>query len=138
MRLLAALLVWLTFAVSAGASAPSALDQALKAGAASSSTGPQRTERIEAELVPMSAWAAPGSTAIVAVRQQIQPGWHTYWRNPGDSGGPTTLDWTLPNGVSAGEIVWPLPHRQRLQSLMNYGYEGEVFLPVPSEVPADA
>lgn len=138
MRLLAALLVWLTFAVSAGASAPSALDQALKAGAASSSTGPQRTERIEAELVPMSAWAAPGSTAIVAVRQQIQPGWHTYWRNPGDSGGPTTLDWTLPNGVSAGEIVWPLPHRQRLQSLMNYGYEGEVFLPVPIEVPADA
>ena len=136
MRLLAALLVWLTFAASATA-APSALDQALKAGAASPS-GPQRTERIEAELVPMSAWAAPGSTAVVAVRQQIQPGWHTYWRNPGDSGGPTTLDWTLPNNVSAGDIVWPLPRRQRLQSLMNYGYEGEVFLPVPIEVPADA
>jgi len=136
LRLLAALLVWLTFAASATA-APSALDQALKAGAASPS-GPQRTERIEAELVPMSAWAAPGSTAVVAVRQQIEPGWHTYWRNPGDSGGPTTLDWTLPNNVSAGDIVWPLPRRQRLQSLMNYGYEGEVFLPVPIEVPADA
>lgn len=136
LRLLAALLVWLTFAASATAT-PSALDQALKAGAASPS-GPQRTERIEAELVPMSAWAAPGSTAVVAVRQKIQPGWHTYWRNPGDSGGPTTLDWTLPAGVKAGDIVWPLPHRQRLQSLMNYGYEGEVFLPVPIEVPADA
>ncbi|MFZ4164927.1 protein-disulfide reductase DsbD family protein [Brevundimonas sp. NPDC058933] len=86
----------------------------------------------------MSAWAAPGSTAVVAVRQQIEPGWHTYWRNPGDSGGPTTLDWTLPNNVSAGDIVWPLPRRQRLQSLMNYGYEGEVFLPVPIEIPADA
>ena len=103
LRLLAALLVWLTFAASATAT-PSALDQALKAGAASPS-GPQRTERIEAELVPMSAWAAPGSTAVVAVRQQIQPGWHTYWRNPGDSGGPTTLDWTLPAGVKAGDIV---------------------------------
>nr|WP_183212283.1 thioredoxin family protein [Brevundimonas variabilis] len=86
----------------------------------------------------MSAWGAPGSTAIVAVRQVIQPGWHTYWRNPGDSGGPTTLDWSLPAGVRAGEIVWPLPERQRLATLMNYGYSGEVFLPVPVEIPANA
>ncbi|WP_298160389.1 thioredoxin family protein [Brevundimonas sp.] len=100
--------------------------------------GPQRTVRIEAELVPMSQWAAPGSTAIVAVRQEIEPGWHTYWRNPGDSGGPTTLDWTLPAGVSAGDIVWPTPGRLRLQDLMNYGYSGEVLLLVPIEVPADA
>ena len=100
--------------------------------------GPQRTERIEAELVSMSQWAAPGSTAIVAIRQQIEPGWHTYWRNPGDSGGATTLDWTLPAGVTAGDIVWPLPERQRLQDLMNYGYQGRVYLPVPIEIPADA
>ncbi|WP_363378205.1 protein-disulfide reductase DsbD domain-containing protein [Brevundimonas sp.] len=98
----------------------------------------QRTERIAAELVPMSQWAAPGSTAVVAVRQDIEPGWHTYWRNPGDSGGPTELDWTLPGGVEAGEIVWPLPERQRLQSLMNYGYSDQVYLPVPIEIPADA
>lgn len=100
--------------------------------------GPQRSERIEAELVSMSRWAAPGSTAVVAIRQDIQPGWHTYWRNPGDSGGATTLNWTLPTGVRAGEIVWPLPERQRLQGLVNYGYEGKVYLPVPVEIPADA
>lgn len=100
--------------------------------------GPQRTERIEAELVPMSRWAAPGSTAIVAVRQKIEPGWHTYWRNPGDSGGATTLDWTLPTGVTAGDIVWPAPERQRLLGLMNYGYSGDVYLPVPIEIPASA
>ena len=100
--------------------------------------GPQRTERIAAELVPMSAWAAPGSTAVVAVRQRIQPGWHTYWRNPGDSGGATSLSWTVPPGVKPGEIVWPLPQRQRLSGLMNYGYEGEVYLPVPVEIPATA
>ncbi|MGV8928562.1 MAG: protein-disulfide reductase DsbD family protein [Brevundimonas sp.] len=100
--------------------------------------GPQRTERIEAELVPMSTWAAPGSTAVVAVKQTIQPGWHTYWRNPGDSGGATTLDWTLPQGVQAGDIVWPVPERQRLAGLMNYGYSGEVWLPVPVEIPASA
>ncbi|KQW82028.1 thiol:disulfide interchange protein [Brevundimonas sp. Root1279] len=105
---------------------------------AQGSKGVQRTERIAAELVAMSQWAAPGSTAIVAVRQDIEPGWHTYWRNPGDSGGPTTLDWTLPAGVKAGDIVWPLPERQRLQSLMNYGYQGVVYLPVPIEIPADA
>jgi thiol:disulfide interchange protein/DsbC/DsbD-like thiol-disulfide interchange protein len=99
--------------------------------------GPQRTVRIEAELVAMSAWAAPGSTAIVAIRQQIEPGWHTYWRNPGDSGGPTTLDWTLPGGVVAGDILWPVPERQRLADLMNYGYSDRVFLPVPIEIPAD-
>ncbi len=105
---------------------------------AQASTGPQRTERIEAELVPLSQWAAPGSTAVVAIRQKIQPGWHTYWRNPGDSGGPTSLTWNLPDGVKAGDIVWPLPERQRLQGLVNYGYEDVVFLPVPIEIPASA
>lgn len=97
--------------------------------------GPQRTERIEAELVPMSQWVAPGSTTVVAVRQKIAPGWHTYWRNPGDSGGATSLIWTLPAGVSADPILWPLPSRQRLMSLMNYGYSGAVLLPVPIHVP---
>ena len=100
--------------------------------------GAQRTERIAAELVPMTQWATPGSTVVVAVRQDIQPGWHTYWRNPGDSGGATTLDWTLPAGVKADPILWPLPTRQRLLGLMNYGYSGEVFLPVPIQVPATA
>ncbi len=98
----------------------------------------QRTERIAAELVAMSQWAAPGSTAVVAVRQEIAPGWHTYWRNPGDSGGATTLAWTMPAGASAGDIVWPVPERQRLAGLMNYGYSGRVYLPVPIEVPASA
>lgn len=106
--------------------------------AAAQGAGVQRTERIAAELVSVSQWAAPGSTAIVAVRQDIEPDWHTYWRNPGDSGGPTALTWTLPGDVEAGEIVWPLPRRQRLNTLMNYGYSGEVYLPVPIAVPADA
>ena len=109
-----------------------------QASAQTAAAGPQRTERIEAELVPMSAWAAPGSTAIVAIRQDIKPDWHTYWRNPGDSGGATTLTWTLPRGVSAGDIVWPVPERQRLSGLMNYGYSGVVYLPVPIEIPASA
>ena len=106
--------------------------------AAQAVQGPQSTPRIEAELVAMSAWAAPGSTAVVAVHQTITPGWHTYWRNPGDSGAAPTLDWTLPTGVSAGEVIWPLPGRQPLLGLMNYGYSGETYLPVPVQIPPTA
>ena len=124
MRLLT-LLFWLILA-------PLALAQS------GSLAGPQRTDRIEAELVPMTAWATPGSTVVVAVRQAIEPGWHTYWRNPGDSGGATELDWTLPEGVGAGDILWPLPERQPYLGLVNYGYSHEVFLPVPLEIPATA
>ncbi|MEG1451547.1 protein-disulfide reductase DsbD family protein [Brevundimonas sp.] len=110
----------------------------VRAQAVTTALGPQSTERIEAELVPMGQWAVPGSTAIIAIRQKIQPGWHTYWRNPGDSGGPTEAQWVLPQGFVAGDIVWPLPERQRLQTLMNYGYSDVVYLPVPVEVPATA
>ncbi|HWW55705.1 MAG TPA: protein-disulfide reductase DsbD domain-containing protein, partial [Sphingopyxis sp.] len=93
---------------------------------------------VEISLVAMHQWAAPGSTAIVAVRQDIKPGWHTYWRNPGDSGGATELTWTLPANVSAGPILWPLPERQPVKGLMNYGYSRQVYLPVPIEVPRAA
>ncbi|HEY9396860.1 MAG TPA: protein-disulfide reductase DsbD domain-containing protein [Burkholderiales bacterium] len=66
-----------------------------------------------------------------------QPAWHTYWRNPGDSGLPTMLKWALPAGVKAGEIDWPTPVRLPVGSLLNYGYEGTVLLPVPVRLPAD-
>ena len=99
---------------------------------------PQRTAHLEAELAPMTASATPGSTVYVAVRHRIEPGWHTYWRNSGDSGGATRIAWTLPDGWTAGEIVWPTPERQRFAHLMNYAYSGEVHLPVPIQVPVDA
>jgi thiol:disulfide interchange protein DsbD len=94
--------------------------------------------KVQAELAPESAAAVPGGVIHVALRQQIAPGWHTYWRNPGDSGEPTRLAWTLPPGWSAGEIVWPTPGRHRLQHLVNYGYTDEVYLPVPIAVPPSA
>ncbi|MDP1912412.1 protein-disulfide reductase DsbD [Brevundimonas sp.] len=132
MNLFVRVLIWLAPVLSALCLWPA------QAAGQTSPAGPQRTERIEAELVPMSAWATPGSTAVVAVKQTIQPDWHTYWRNPGDSGGATTLTWTLPQGVRAGDIVWPVPERQRIAGLMNYGYSGVVYLPVPVEIPASA
>ena len=131
LRLLLALSLILGLAVPAAAQDAAPPDMPVR-------PGPQSTVRIEAELVSLSAWATPGSTLMLAVRQDIEPGWHTYWRNPGDSGGPTALAWRLPAGFGAGDIVWPLPERQRLGDLMNYGYSGVAYLPVPIVVPADA
>jgi len=59
------------------------------------------------------------------------PDWHTYWKNPGDSGLATELAWTLPAGVQAGAIAWPAPRKFPIGPLANYGYEGTVLLPVP-------
>jgi thiol:disulfide interchange protein/DsbC/DsbD-like thiol-disulfide interchange protein len=95
------------------------------------------TEHVRAELV---AHAPQGVQAGRDVRLGLliahAPHWHTYWKNPGDSGLPTQLAWQLPAGVSAGEIEWPTPSPLPLGPLMNYGYEGRVLLPVTLTVPA--
>lgn len=97
-----------------------------------------KTGHLEVELVSQEAGAVPGSTVFVALRQKIQPKWHTYWRNPGDAGDATKIAWTLPAGWTAGDIVWPTPERVRVGPLQDYAYHGEVLLPVPITVPASA
>src|SRR6185503_16909381 len=64
--------------------------------------------------------------------------WHTYWKTPG-TGLPTTLEWTLPAGWTAGEIQWPAPKilRDRTTTIIGNGYEGELLLPVTLTPPAD-
>jgi len=99
---------------------------------------PVNTGHLTAEIVAQTQGVAPGRTTYVALRQQIQPGWHTYWKNAGDSGQATMIAWTLPAGWTAGPFVWPTPKRLPVGPLMNYGYEGEVLLPVPVSAPADA
>jgi thiol:disulfide interchange protein DsbD len=99
---------------------------------------PADAGHLTAELVPQTRGVAPGQTVYVALRQKIDKGWHTYWRNPGDSGEATRIVWTLPAGWTAGDIVWPTPSLQPTGPLMNYGYGGEVLLPVPVTAPADA
>ena len=99
---------------------------------------PVDTGHLQAELVAQETTVAPGGTTYVALRQKIDKGWHTYWRNPGDSGEATRLAWTLPAGWQAGEIVWAAPSRLPFGPLTNYGYSGTVTLPVPVVVPADA
>ncbi len=88
---------------------------------------PVKTAHVEAELVAARTALVPGEPLTVALRLSMEKGWHTYWRNPGDSGLPTTLAWTLPAGIEAGPIEWPAPHELPVGPLVNYGYEGEVL-----------
>src|ERR1700722_3030580 len=71
---------------------------------------------------------APGQTFRVALVERIQPGWHTYWINPGDAGQATKLHWTLPEGYRVAEVQWPVPQVFRSGPLVTYGYEGEAIL----------
>ena len=96
------------------------------------------TPQLRAELVAHAPEGlGPGKPMWLGLKLQHQPHWHTYWKNPGDSGLPTRLAWTLPPGVEAGLIDWPVPHRLRVGPLVNYGFEGELLLPVALSLPAD-
>lgn len=105
--------------------------------AATGHAEPTRTDHAEAELHSQRDHAVPGSAFRVALRLRPDPGWHTYWRNPGDSGLPTTLEWTLPEGVEAGPIQWPWPATYRLADIVNYGYGDETLHLVDVKLPAD-
>ena len=84
--------------------------------------------------IALEAPAKPGTTVWVAIRQVIASGWHTYWRNPGDTGLPTSVTWNLPKGITAGKPLWPVPERFTAGSIVNYGYEKEATILVPLTV----
>ncbi len=98
--------------------------------AAAASAAPVRTGHVQAELVAQKSAFVPGADNVVALKLVLEKGWHTYWRNPGDSGLPTTLAWTLPAGISAGAIEWLPPRVLPAGPLTNYGYEDEALHPV--------
>ncbi len=97
-----------------------------------------KTPHVSAELIAQRTAVQPGEPVRIGLRLQHIPHWHTYWRNPGDSGLPTTLKWTLPAGSTAGEIAWPAPRRLPVGPLVNYGYEGDLLLPLTYTPPARA
>ncbi len=100
-------------------------------------SAPVKTPQVEAELVAERDALVPGEHISVALRLAAIPGWHTYWRNPGDSGEPPRIEWRLPAGFAAGEIEWPVPSRIPVGPLMNFGYKGEVLLLTRLVPPAD-
>lgn len=98
--------------------------------------GAVRVDSVEAELVADRTAVVPGTPMRIGVRLRHDPHWHTYWRNPGDSGLPTRVDLDLPEGFVAGAIRWPAPQRLFIPPLANYGYEGEIVLPMALDVPS--
>lgn len=96
------------------------------------------TPQVKAQLVASVESVYPGAEVYLGVNQKIIPHWHTYWINPGDSGNPTTIDWTLPEGASASDIIWPAPSRFSMGPITNYAYENDVTLLTKIKIPADA
>ena len=125
-RLLLATFLGAFSALSTGASAQNTLKSVVT------------TEQVRAELMAHAPDGAdPGKPVWIGLQLSHQPEWHTYWKNSGDSGLPTALEWTLPPGVIAGDIAWPLPKKIPIGNLANYGYEGTVLLPVPLTITPD-
>ena len=96
-----------------------------------------QTDNVRAELLADVAAVKPGEPFWVGLRQTIRPKWHTYWKNPGESGLPTEITWTLPAGVKADPIVWPAPHLFDIGGVINYGFKDEAVLLVRITPPAD-
>src|SRR5215467_1364572 len=99
----------------------------------------------QARLLLDMATARPGDTVMAGIELRMEPGWHTYWRNPGQEGGlPTTITWETPQGVKAGDIQWPVPTKLRstdptvgtqpVSETINFVYTNEVVLLVPLQI----
>ena len=95
------------------------------------------TRHLAAELIAEGP-ARPGETLTLAIKFTPEPGWHGYWKNPGDAGYGMRLEWRLPEGWNAGEPLYPVPHKLLIAGLMNHVYEGEYAVLVPIEVPESA
>jgi thiol:disulfide interchange protein DsbD len=106
--------------------------------AAAQTLVPGGPQHVQASLVTETTSIQPGKPFTVALRLKMDPGWHTYWVNPGEAGLPTTLKWTLPQGYAAGDLQWPAPKRLPAPGAINFGYDNEVLLLTQLTAPANA
>jgi thiol:disulfide interchange protein DsbD len=113
----------------------------LVSGAALAQSSPPasvvKTENIRAELISEVSEVKAGEPFWAGLRLTIRPKWHTYWKNPGDSGLPTEINWTL-SGAKADPIVWPAPSFINIGGVINYGYHDDVLLLTRITPAADA
>jgi thiol:disulfide interchange protein len=92
---------------------------------------PAHAAHTQVKLLLSAETAKPGDTIWAGVDLKMEPGWHTYWKNPGDAGMATQIKWQLPPGIAAGKIQWPLPKKFPPAEVTTYGYTNEVMLLVP-------
>ncbi|MBT8372375.1 MAG: hypothetical protein KJO34_15520, partial [Deltaproteobacteria bacterium] len=105
--------------------------------ATASETEPTDTGRVVAQLVTSHDQVEAGDDFYVALVTTMDPEWHIYWKNPGDSGEPVDIYWGDSPSVDVGEIVWPLPATIPTGPIINYGFDGRVIFPMPVTAPED-
>lgn len=98
----------------------------------------EKSGHAEASLIPGATVYQPGKPFPVGIKLRLDPGWHTYWINPGEGGMPTSAKWTLPEGWKASELRHPVPKRFMTGELPGFGYEGEAVYLVDLTPPAEA
>lgn len=108
------------------------------ASGAQAQTAIEKEYTPKTEIIPEADGFVPGETLWFALRQELRPGWHVFWINPGDAGLPLKLDWTLPEGYAAGEPFHPVPDYIPVGPLASYAHEGEPVFLVPVSAPENA
>ena len=88
----------------------------------------QKSNRVQISIIPEVKSIESSETFWVSVRQVIESGWHTYWKNAGDVGAPIEINWSLPEGFEASKIHWPYPERIGYGEFTNFGYHDNVML----------
>ncbi|MBV9669553.1 MAG: disulfide bond formation protein DsbD, partial [Acidobacteriales bacterium] len=101
------------------------------AAAAQTASPSAKGEHLQVTLVSEDRQVAADEEFWVGLDFRLEPGWHVYWINPGDSGQAPTVKWGLPKGVVAGDIQWPKPERIAVASLVDYGYSDRVLFMAP-------
>ncbi len=129
-RLIAPLILLASVVTSVGAIAQE-VGQDVVGGAA----GPDRSDHVRVNLVAEHTSVQPGGAVLAGLRLRLDPGWHVYWKNPGDAGMEVSIEWEASEDVTPGEIRWPAPHRFVLPGpIVSFGYEDDVLLLVPVRV----
>ena len=123
----------LSMALSSLCTAPRLLAQ-LPASTISADGTSATAQHLTVALVSSAATIAPGAGFQTGLHFKLEDGWHVYWINAGDAGEAPTIAWTLPKGITAGPMQFPVPQRLPLGPLMDYGYQNEVVFPMDMEV----
>lgn len=99
------------------------------------------SQNVKVELISEVESIKPGEKFWVALKLEMAPEWHTYWRNPGDAGLPTKINWSLPDDFTVSDIYWPYPEIFEVGGVVSYGYKNEILLLSemipPSEISSD-
>ena len=88
----------------------------------------QNENLVDAKLISEVKTIQPGNSFWIGLNLKMQDEWHTYWKNAGDAGMASYINWNLPERFTASEIHWPYPQKIYMSGLANYGYEGETTL----------